>query len=97
VSENRVYRYEVPIDDQWHACDLSGAILHVDCRRYDAVEFWALSTDGPQIARHFRVFGTGHPVPADAVPCGSALSPHGGFAAERGELVWHLFEAKAPR
>jgi len=90
VSESRVYRYTVPIDDQWHAHDLSGAILHVDCRNYDVAEFWALSTGGPPITRHFRVFGTGHTVPGSATHHGTALSPGDGM------FVWHLFEAADP-
>lgn len=84
-----VYRYQVPVDDQWHEHNLIGAILHVHCRTVDVVEFWALSTAGVPMTRSFRVFGTGQGIPDATEWRGTALSP--------GEqLVWHLFEAIAP-
>jgi hypothetical protein len=48
---------------------------------------WALvDADEPQASRHFRVFGTGHPVPKFS---GSFV---GTFQLEGGALVFHLFE-----
>lgn len=90
----RVLRYEVPVDDEWHEI-VAGEALHVDCRRFDTVEFWAL--EGTEFTQTLRVFGTGQPLPDEPLKhVGSALSP---FAPERpllrgamrGELVWHLF------
>lgn len=85
-----VYRYEVPVDDQWHTLDLSGAVLHVAARQADVVEVWALNSGGPKVGREFRVFGTGHPLPL-------AARQHVGtaFAAD-GALVWHLWERTRP-
>ena len=80
-----VYRYEVPVDDRWHPLQLSGRILHVDCRSMHAVEVWALHTDAAASTRSFRVFGTGHSLPPDLQHAGTALAPGG-------QLVWHLFE-----
>lgn len=90
----RMLRYEVPIDDEWHEI-VAGEALHVDCRQFTTVEFWAL--EGTEFTQTLRVFGTGHPLPNEPLRhVGTALSP---FAPERqtmrgtprGELVWHLF------
>jgi hypothetical protein len=84
----RIYRYTVPLDDEWHEIALSGAILHVAARQFrDTVEFWALySDDKPDRPREFRVFGTGtgHPLTEDRME-------HRGTALID-ELVWHLME-----
>lgn len=81
-----IYRYEVPVDDQWHELQLSGAVLHVDCRDPRVVELWALSSGGPTVTHNFRVYGTGQPLP-DRLTChvGTAITPGG-------QLVWHLME-----
>lgn len=81
----RIYRYEVPVDDCWHIIR-SGKPLHVACRQLDTVEFWAASPDdmaGSGEERHFRVYGTGHPMPDALTYVGTALAPGG-------HLVWHL-------
>ncbi len=80
----KIYRYEVPIDDDWHRIQLRGDVLHVDTRSTDQVEFWAMhDADTPPLAWHFRVYPTGFPLPADAVHVGTALS---------GPFVWHLMK-----
>jgi hypothetical protein len=82
----QIFRYEVPVDDRWHEHRLSGAVLHVAARRVDLVEFWALRTDDQFVGtRRFRVFGTGHPLPAGLAYVGTALV---------GPLVWHLMEQR---
>lgn len=78
-----IYRYEVPVDHCWHEHPLSGAVLHVASRRRGVVEFWALNSGGPNVERRFRVYGTGHPVPAGLTYRGTVLD---------GPLVWHLME-----
>jgi hypothetical protein len=80
----RIYRYEVPVDDQWHEFDL-GPVLAVGCRQADVVEFWAMHFDnGLTVRRRFIVVGTGHTLPVEA-------SRHIGTAvAPGGQLVWHL-------
>ena len=80
-----IYRYEIPVDDRWHPLQLSGRIVHVDCRNMHVVEVWALHTDGPVVTRHFRAYGTGHPLPPDVQHVGTAIAPGG-------QLVWHLIE-----
>lgn len=80
-----IYRYEIPVDDAWHPVELPDAILHVASRRAEVVEVWALDTGAPIAVRHFRVFGTGHPLPDEQLRhVGTALAPGG--------LVWHLME-----
>lgn len=47
---------------------------------------WALgSPDAPRAYRHFKIFGTGHPIPDGARHVGT-------FQELGGALVWHLFE-----
>lgn len=82
-----IHRYEVPVDDQWHALELSGAILHVASRRPEVVEVWALVA-GPEMRREFRVFGTGQPLPEDI----DVHMYRGTALAADGRLVWHLWE-----
>lgn len=82
-----IYRYEIPVDGEWHVLSLSGAIHHVACRdRPDVVEVWALSSGGPTVTRSFRVYGTGHPLPEHPV------TYRGTAFAAGGRLVWHLME-----
>jgi hypothetical protein len=82
----RVFRFEVPVDDQWHEVRVNTDPVHVAARKADVVEFWALVTENaPQIARRFRVFGTGHPIPRGCWHRGTAI-------AAGGALVWHLLE-----
>lgn len=82
-----IYRYEVPVDDRWHPLQLSGRIVHVDCRNPRVVEVWAFRTDDTEAAevRSLRVFGTGQPLPPDVQHVGTAIAPGG-------QLVWHLIE-----
>jgi hypothetical protein len=82
---DEIWRYVVPVDDRWHELVLSGAILHVASRRADEVDVWALSSGGPEVAREFRVFGTGHPLPEGVTHRGTALD---------GPYVWHLMERR---
>ncbi len=79
-----VYRYEVPVDGRVHGHRLHGPVLHVACRQPDVVEFWAHHHNGnPPVMHYFRVYGTGHTMPA------YGLTYHGtGF---HDGLVWHLF------
>lgn len=94
MAESVIYRYEVPVDDQWHEIPLSGPVLHVAARTpyvYVArtpyvVEFWALHSGGPMVPRRFRVFGTGQPIDEQATHRGTARSSYG-------RMVWHLMEA----
>ena len=80
-----IYRYEIPVDDQWHAIALTGDVLHVDCRSIYVVELWAIHVDGPTHRRSFRAYGTGQPIPDGATHVGTTIAPGG-------HLVWHLME-----
>ena len=80
-----IYRYEIPVDDQWHAIDLTGAVVHVGCRSIYIVELWAIHTDGPATRRGFRAYGTGQPIPDDITHVGTTIAPGD-------HLVWHLME-----
>lgn len=81
-----IHRYEVPVDDSWHALPLSGDLLHVAARRPDVVEVWAFSDGSTAMTRTFRAFGTGQPIPK-----GDPLT-YAGTALAPGGLVWHLIE-----
>ena len=83
----RIYRHEVPVDDQWHPIETAMNPLSVGCRDLDIVEFWSWEPhDGPWAERFFRVFGTGQEIPDNVKYWGTAVSPGGA-------LVWHLVEA----
>ena len=84
---DRIYRYEVPVDDRVHHFSLSGDPLAVGQRKRGVVEFWAVhhDTDDPD-ERHFTVVSTGQPLPPSFL-C------HWGHAYDMdGALVWHLIE-----
>jgi hypothetical protein len=87
VSDRRMYRYVVPVDDQAHVFTLTGdpvAVAGSDM----AVEFWAEhDPDAGATDRAFQVFGTGHPLPDDATWIGTCPRTMLG-------LVWHLYEVK---
>ncbi len=84
----QILRYEVPVDDEWHAVRLQGDIVHVAARRPDVVEFWAEhhGNKGFEVDRRFRVYGTGQPC-VEGVHVGTAI-------AAGGALVWHLRETR---
>ena len=78
-----VYRYEVPIDDQWHKIS-STKPLHVGCRKDDAVKFWARALGGYYYLE-YRVYGTGHLIEdSNAIYIGTT------YAAATTAIVWHL-------
>ncbi|MGW4028215.1 DUF7352 domain-containing protein [Streptomyces sp. NPDC004838] len=83
---DQIFRFEVPVDDQWHDISGCGTPLHVDCRAPRIVEFWAWRRDDlPD--RRLRVFGTGDPIPDGSRHIGTAIAPGG-------QLVWHLLEQR---
>jgi hypothetical protein len=87
ATTKSVYRYTVPLDDQWHTVHLDHSPLGaVEFDGGRALSFWAEDNGGPKLARRFRGFGTGHPVPDDARYWGTAPRKHG--------LVFHLYEAR---
>lgn len=85
MEAKRMFRYEVPVDDQEHGFTLTGPVRAIGGTLM-YVEFWYehdYSATYRQV--RFRVFGTGHPVPDYAVYVGTApRTPEG--------LVWHLYQ-----
>ena len=84
------YRYEIPVDDQWHTLRLTPhtEVLHVAARDPRVVEFWIEFDDMfTQVDRWFRVFGTGQPQQ------GAPMRHVGSVVTADGLLVWHLYEA----
>lgn len=81
-----IYRYQVPVDDEVHAIQISGPVLYVACRDHRVVEFWA---ENGHEEREFIVVGTGHPLPVGFEHVGTAISP-------AGTLVWHLMVRSLP-
>lgn len=92
----QIYRYEVPVDGQWHEHTLMGPVLSVACRRRGVVEFWSPGVEaeavaasatlrGLQFRRRFLVVGTGERIPESAYYRGTVLDADGA-------LVWHLLE-----
>ena len=79
----RIFRHEVPVDDEWHSFRIVGNPLHVACRRLAVVEFWARANNDPGVSRMFRVVGTGHLMPDAVTYWGTAVTA---------DLVWHLVE-----
>lgn len=83
----KVFRYEVPVDDNWHKVSLTSAPVYV-AGDVNTVEFWAESLDNvPATDMYFIVVGTGHVVPNGARYVGTCPRlPNG--------IVWHLFSSK---
>lgn len=86
-----VWKYEIPVDDQWHPVPtpLPAVVVNVDSKgALGTVAVWAEVTtnSGETSKRRMRAFGTGQPIPKGAVYVGTALA---------GPLVWHIY-AEAP-
>lgn len=99
-----VYRYEVPVDDEWHDLELCGPLPPklVASRYPDTVELWVEGRPDTPVPARLRVFGTGQPIPHGATHQGSCLNEtsevltrKGIGRVTRGQLVWHLY-ATAP-
>jgi hypothetical protein len=84
MVKRQMHRYAVPVDDQRHRFSLTCSPVAVAAADIDRVEFWAEDTDDAGMIRAFQVFGTGHPLPADARWVGTCQRISG--------LVWHLYE-----
>jgi hypothetical protein len=89
APDRRMFRYVVPVNDRPNVFDLSHspvAVAAVGGAGSPLVEFWAEhAEDTPATRRAFRVFGTGHPLPAGARWVGTCARTEDG-------LVWHLYE-----
>lgn len=55
------------------------------------IEIWAqVDPEHPMKTRHFRIFGTGHPMPDDDAY--ATLTFIGTVITHDGTFVWHIFE-----
>lgn len=90
----KIWRYVVPVDDEWHAFALTGPVLAVEPAGEYKVGFWAIAELEPGRTRHFRIFGTDQELPTlrhkgvpalDVIWRGTVRTPSGNFA-------WHLME-----
>lgn len=78
-----IWRYVIPVNDEWHTVEEAGDPLYVDCRDPRFVEFWAFHEPGAP-SRQYAVYGTGHPIEdSGAQYVGTAIDPGR-------RLVWHL-------
>lgn len=81
----RVFKAEVPVDDQWHPIH-APRVVHVHHQYPRTVTLWfeSLPSDDPNVpTMEFCVYGTGHPVPIDAAYVGTTHD---------GPYVWHLYQ-----
>jgi hypothetical protein len=86
MTDRRMFRHEVPVDDGNHELGVSGEPVAAAATGGGvAVEFWAEHVEGHAPLRYFRVFGTGQPLPRNARWV--ATCPRTGAG-----LVWHLYE-----
>ncbi len=86
--QSTIYKYELPIEDEARVVmPLNAIVLSVQVQRGRPC-LWAQVDPGARnVARYFRVIGTGHPI--DQAP-GKFL---GTIQLEGGALVFHVFEA----
>ena len=92
MTDRRIFRYRLPITDAPALHLPAGAeVLSVGPPRdgSDQLDLWAVidaSHLGFEEYRHFRVVGTGNPMPDD---CGRFI---GTVPTHAGTLIWHVFE-----
>lgn len=82
----KVFRYNIPIDDEIHKIGLTSRPLHVELGEDGrSVDMWAEHIDRVIPSELlFKVVGTGHDLPSGA--------HHIGTTARHEGLIWHLFE-----
>lgn len=78
-----IFRYEIPVDDQWHTFLLAESPLAFGCRHETVVEFWAQPARLGGVSRTFKVVGTGQPIDEGTWYHATVVSPSGRF-------VWHV-------
>lgn len=88
-----IYRYEIPVNDQWHRVAMTGDIVHVAARELGVVEVWAFAGDHGTVVMDLRVFGTGQEIPAGHD--GNPLRHVGTAPVRNSGLVWHLLQRMA--
>lgn len=92
----RVFRYEIPISDEWHEFPEGKVVFATPHRKMDAarVEIWVLhdfdpfERQTPPRMMGLRVYGTGHPIsePVEHV-----------YSFRDDPLVWHVMRSNNAR
>lgn len=79
-----IYRYEVPVDDEWHSLPFGRVVFVTPERRLrrDRLEVWVETTESADPIR-LRVFGTGQPIPETATHVQSVRDD---------PFVWHIYQ-----
>jgi hypothetical protein len=95
----KIYKYPLPVDDEWHDLPVNGKITFIgpDPVRNDVVNIWAVHYDTPPDhegphTRRFRAFGTGQPLPPNTRP----ENILGSVITRDGQYVWHVADTWYP-
>lgn len=61
----KIYKYELPVDGEWHDLPINAAVVHVDAHPFnnEIVLLWAAHDDGTDETLRVRVFATGEDLP----------------------------------
>lgn len=88
LSERRVLKWTVPVDDQFHPIG-SGPVVLAKADVHHFTVWTEEHVTAPPVIRPARVFATGQPVPAGLTHLGSGSAETG--APFPPALVWHLY------
>ena len=86
-----IWKYPLSLLDRQSLGMPAGAQVLTVQLQAGGLQVWALvDSDAPEVERHFRIYGTGHPVSDD--------SGHyvGTFQIQGGALVFHVFDSEMP-
>jgi hypothetical protein len=86
---NTIFKYTLKPEIELELPE-NAELLSVGAQGDEAVLWARVDPDAPKVNRHFRVFGTGHPMPDDVELeyVGTIQFSHGACAG----LVFHAFE-----
>lgn len=85
-----IYKYPV-MPETTLQLPSTATVLTVQMQHGNPHMWVLLDPEAPTQSRHFRIYGTGHPIP-DTV---TAATYVGTFQLEQGTLIFHLFETTA--
>lgn len=85
----RIFKYPFEIDDYVTLFLPEGAEVLCVGDQQGVMNLWARvnPANAPTVARKFRVFGTGHPIPDNGL-----MKYLGTVQQMSGQLIWHMFE-----
>ena len=82
-----VYKYELPIDNEWHKLPV-GKVTHVACvNGSPGVTIWIEQRHLERNSFTYRVFGTGHSIGHEHEHVGTEIA---------GPFVWHVYRQGLP-